>query len=1152
MSKNTVGKISNAFSTGGGGVNFEQQVQAMFLLSLLVDGFCPAMNESTKRVCFQAKHLGYDVDDLVVFTYRNDNEGKMLCQMKHSILISEKDDVFQEVISAAWNDFNRKDFDKENDKIALVTAQIAYKSQKAFRFLHAQAVSSIDEKQFMDRVNFANFSNNDNVRILNIIKFCITKTNNEEPTSLQLWQFCKCFILLLFDLDCVESVNRALSASLIKCNSTIDAILVWARLVEYASVCNQNAASVDKKNIDSSIWSLFSNQKNIQIPPCPIAEIDFFMPILALVGSWNEENDYDRQIVERISGMKYSEFESRARNMLCQNSEYLELENGNWKVIHKEELLEQCKSIIFDDYIERLFNAAEIVFSQRSKRGLCKTPYYVDTTGEYDNSKMLRKSLSISMGWIKKTLPELSKCNQSKVECFIYGFVRKILEDGEWITWVSLRECLSYIAELAPDLFLKKIEWCTIYKQQEMLSLFPKSNDSIMQNNYITEVLWAIEALAWSPDYLVSSITTLGLLETLSYEKTNWANTPINSIVSILLPWHPQTLADGEKRKNALICLKNDSPAVFWKVLLKLLPNQTRTTSENPKPQYLSLEIPEEIKVSTAELYEQYAFNLDMAVKAAADRMDRLTALTKYIEYMKEETLIDYLNCIEKNQKLVDEKEISILWIKLRERISRLNPEKGTVLHKNLERIQMLIHVIEPKNICMKYQELYLGKRYLFDKGDYSTTWEMLEHKKTSAIKEIYDQFGVEEVVTFGHAVNNVCDVASKLGSFLNTKEISEIIDKYCSGRVATEFFDSCISSFAYSHGAAKMMETSLRNKNVEVILEALSKFVFSMDLYKVIKQLLPEEMVYWKVATVPYVYDEEEEEELKVVAKKFTECARYIDAVNIAGRSDFENIFTAQSIYELLKFAGTEKSIGVEKLDDYAVHRLIGWLQQQKDIALEMKSDIEFIYLPMLDEYSEVKPLALNTRLSNDSDYFCNMIELFYKKRSDEKHSLKLNEGLKERLFAILFQYKVVPGIDLDGEFEENVFKDWMEHVKSWSLKNERYEVTMQTVGSGFSYAELNEERLPQKIIMEELNKAENEELRRGYSLGIVNQRGAHFIDPEGKPEFDLATDYENRACLAEKRGYSRYADVLRQIAENYRREAEHNILRAKREEEE
>lgn len=60
MAKNSISKISNAFSTGGGGVNFEQQIQAMFLLSLLIDGFCPAMNEQTKKVHFQAKHLGYD------------------------------------------------------------------------------------------------------------------------------------------------------------------------------------------------------------------------------------------------------------------------------------------------------------------------------------------------------------------------------------------------------------------------------------------------------------------------------------------------------------------------------------------------------------------------------------------------------------------------------------------------------------------------------------------------------------------------------------------------------------------------------------------------------------------------------------------------------------------------------------------------------------------------------------------------------------------------------------------------------------------------------------------------------------------------------------------------------------------------------------
>jgi hypothetical protein len=96
--RNKISKISNAFSTGAGGHNFEHQIQAMFLLSLLIDGFCPAMNEKTKRISFQAKHLGYDIDDLVVFTDRNQHEGKLLCQIKHSITATKKNTVFQNTL----------------------------------------------------------------------------------------------------------------------------------------------------------------------------------------------------------------------------------------------------------------------------------------------------------------------------------------------------------------------------------------------------------------------------------------------------------------------------------------------------------------------------------------------------------------------------------------------------------------------------------------------------------------------------------------------------------------------------------------------------------------------------------------------------------------------------------------------------------------------------------------------------------------------------------------------------------------------------------------------------------------------------------------------------------------------------------------------
>src|SRR5699024_7988755 len=85
--KNDIAKLSNAFSTGGGG-SFERRIQAVFLLALLVDGVSPILNTPIERIAFQAKHLCYAVDDMVVFSASG---AKLLCQMKHSLSVTEKD-----------------------------------------------------------------------------------------------------------------------------------------------------------------------------------------------------------------------------------------------------------------------------------------------------------------------------------------------------------------------------------------------------------------------------------------------------------------------------------------------------------------------------------------------------------------------------------------------------------------------------------------------------------------------------------------------------------------------------------------------------------------------------------------------------------------------------------------------------------------------------------------------------------------------------------------------------------------------------------------------------------------------------------------------------------------------------------------------------
>lgn len=79
-SRHNISELSSAFSTGNSGATFEHNIQAVFLLTLLVDGFSPILEAPIDCIELQAKHLGYAIDDFVVVAA---NGAKLLCQVKH-------------------------------------------------------------------------------------------------------------------------------------------------------------------------------------------------------------------------------------------------------------------------------------------------------------------------------------------------------------------------------------------------------------------------------------------------------------------------------------------------------------------------------------------------------------------------------------------------------------------------------------------------------------------------------------------------------------------------------------------------------------------------------------------------------------------------------------------------------------------------------------------------------------------------------------------------------------------------------------------------------------------------------------------------------------------------------------------------------------
>jgi hypothetical protein len=101
-------KLSNPFSTGGGGVHFENCVQAAFVTLMITGGYTPCFpSKPIVEVNLQGKIDGYATDDLIVTTATPEGKEtqKMLVQIKHSIAFTKSEEsVHLNIFSTrVWN-----------------------------------------------------------------------------------------------------------------------------------------------------------------------------------------------------------------------------------------------------------------------------------------------------------------------------------------------------------------------------------------------------------------------------------------------------------------------------------------------------------------------------------------------------------------------------------------------------------------------------------------------------------------------------------------------------------------------------------------------------------------------------------------------------------------------------------------------------------------------------------------------------------------------------------------------------------------------------------------------------------------------------------------------------------------------------------------
>lgn len=393
-----IAQLSNAFSAGNGGVNFERRIQAVFVLTLLIDGFSPILKLPVQKIDFQAKHLGYDTDDLIVTAANPYGTAKLLCQMKHNLSITTNNPIFQEVLNAAWNDFCKDNFDPSRDKIALITGFIAKESIHALRYIHDQAMAVSDAESYMNRINQAHFTNAAIKERFEVIKECLTRANHDSPISEhKMWMFCRCFVLAVFDIDYENSVNRVLAESLINCKASQRADLVWSKLVDQCGDWDQQAATVTRNSIPREILELF-NLKPIQPPQkelSPSFSPDNTWAVITLIGSWDEQNTFDLKAIEQLVGTEHDNFQHSCRKLLLSHPESLSLKNGKWRMKNRANAYARVREYYFDATIKTAFQIAGKFLKENSRQFTEDGQFslMIPSTGRFQHSDNFRKGL---------------------------------------------------------------------------------------------------------------------------------------------------------------------------------------------------------------------------------------------------------------------------------------------------------------------------------------------------------------------------------------------------------------------------------------------------------------------------------------------------------------------------------------------------------------------------------------------------------------------------------------------------------------------------------------------------------------------------------------------------------------------------------------
>lgn len=880
---------------------------------------------------------------------------------------------------------------------------------------------------------------------------------------------------------------------------------------------------------------------------------------MMLAGAWKTDQDADRYLMRELAGYDdFSQLETHFTRLLNLEDSPVWSVGGFRGVVSKVDSLYGVRAWISIDHIQRFLVVAELVLSERDPAlDLPEDRQWAAAVYEKTReiSSPLRKGVAESLVLLAIHGNALFGGRfELDMEHEISNLVCRVLEP---LTVERLRSQHSHLplyAEAAPEAFLKILERDLSRSQPVLAALMKPQGDFIFAQSERVGLLWALELLAWCPEWLDRVVAVLAKLAEIEPDD-NLANKPSGSLGAIFRSWLPQTAAPLAHRIAAFDRLAEEHPNVAWNIATSQFEEGSSFGTYSQKPNWRDYAQGFGERISMDERRDFAIHCIEACLDWPLHTRETLADLMERIKVLRPNDLSRLRDVVAAWADRAQDQDRA--WLRERIRVStrrtlRRPSTAGATKQSPDERVlvaQEAFAMLEPKDPVWKHAWLFESTWVtesldeFEEEIDYAAIENRMKKLRAEAVQEVNSKLGFPGLMQLafsgkapdaaGHSIAEAIEDQARRQDFLRAVLEDENI-------LTSSRHQSLLRGFLQGmkcEAAIALAESFRLEVDQEVGVQLFCLAGFNRSVWSRIEEVGGAfSEGYW--ANVQPSWRGGTDEDISYAVSRLLDARRPLAAFNHA-HLDWACIESGHIQRILSDLRQSEKwNQGQVRLKAHYIRKALSVLNERNALGRPERARLEFLYIDQfwLDEGGLPN---LEQEIEANPEIFCEAITLAYpRENSDAEHAISEKErNAAQRAHRLLHKLSHIPGHDSKGDLDAHELTKWIQRAQQISDDRGRRHQTDYRIGELLASAATGEDGVwPCTPVRKAMEAVLNDDIASGFRIGRQNLRGVYWQGEGGAEERKLAEQYEKWASASDF-SYPKVAAVLRDLASIYKK---------------